>query len=116
MPKTRVVNIRLESYDVRIDRSTKWGNPFSHQSNTYTSAQFRVPTRNAAVASYERWIRDQPELMAALPELRGKILGCWCKPLSCHGDVLLKLLDELDRKESTSGQDQKGDSDDGSGS
>ena len=29
--------------------------------------------------------------MASLGELGGKRLGCWCAPLSCHGDVLVKL-------------------------
>jgi len=29
--------------------------------------------------------------MAALPELRGKVLGCWCAPKACHGDVLVSL-------------------------
>lgn len=32
--------------------------------------------------------------MAALSELKGKTLGCWCKPNPCHGDVLLTLLKE----------------------
>src|SRR5215831_6014372 len=31
------------------------------------------------------------ELMAALPELRGKDLACWCSPEPCHGEVLLEL-------------------------
>jgi len=30
-----------------------------------------------------------------LPELIGKRLGCYCKPLLCHGDVLAKLLQEV---------------------
>jgi hypothetical protein len=34
--------------------------------------------------------------MAALPELRGKKLGCWCKPGPCHGDVLAELANALD--------------------
>jgi hypothetical protein len=29
--------------------------------------------------------------MAALPELRGKDLVCWCAPDACHADVLLEL-------------------------
>jgi hypothetical protein len=29
--------------------------------------------------------------MAALPELRGKDLICWCAPKPCHADVLLDL-------------------------
>jgi hypothetical protein len=41
---------------------------------------------------YDRWLRDErPDLMAALPELRGKDLVCGCAPLACHGDVLLRL-------------------------
>jgi hypothetical protein len=30
----------------------------------------------------------QPDLMARLPELKGKVLGCWCAPEACHGDIL----------------------------
>ena len=32
-----------------------------------------------------------------LEELRGKNLGCWCHPDSCHGDVLLELLEIKDK-------------------
>jgi hypothetical protein len=32
--------------------------------------------------------------MAALPELRGKDLVCWCAPLACHGDLILRLAGE----------------------
>jgi hypothetical protein len=32
--------------------------------------------------------------MERLKELEGKALGCWCKPKSCHGDVLIKLIEE----------------------
>jgi len=28
---------------------------------------------------------------AALHELEGKTLGCWCPPRACHGDVLARL-------------------------
>ena len=93
MQRTRVVNIRLRPYDVLIDRSTKWGNPFTHRDGT--RGVYRVGTRNFAVSNYLDWIKTQPELIAALPELRGKILGCHCKPLACHGDVLAALADGL---------------------
>jgi hypothetical protein len=26
-------------------------------------------------------------------ELRGKVLGCWCAPLPCHGHVLACIAD-----------------------
>ena len=46
------------------------------------------------VQSRERWLRQQQRLMDALPELRGCDLVCWCAPLPCHGDVLLRLASE----------------------
>lgn len=85
----RVVHCKREPFDVYIGRPSKWGNPFSHKENTL--AEFRVPTREDAVSSYLDWVQTQPELMDALPELRGKTLGCWCAPQACHGDVLMKL-------------------------
>lgn len=30
-----------------------------------------------------------------LEALQGKILGCWCKPRPCHGDVILELMHEI---------------------
>jgi len=30
---------------------------------------------------------------AARRELRGKILGCHCKPKACHGDILAEIAD-----------------------
>jgi hypothetical protein len=84
---TRVVNMTsAKRFDVRIDRATKWGNPF------YVG---RHGSRQQVIERYETYIRNQPDLMAALSELKGKTLGCWCKPLPCHGDVLARLAEEV---------------------
>ena len=89
----KVVNSRTEKYDVFIGRPSKFGNPYSHLPNS--AAPWPVDTREDAIRLYEEWIRSQPELMAAAKkELRGKILGCYCSPLACHGDVLLKIANE----------------------
>lgn len=45
---------------------------------------------------YEQHIR-QSDLYNQLDELEGKVLGCWCKPNKCHGDVLVKLLKEKNK-------------------
>lgn len=90
-----VVNVRSARYDVLVDRSTKWGNPFTHEVNKKTRAQIIVATRAEAIARYEEWLKSQPQLMAALPDLCGKVLGCWCAPLPCHGDVLARLANEI---------------------
>jgi hypothetical protein len=34
----------------------------------------------------------KPELLDYLHELEEKVLGCWCKPKACHGDILVKLV------------------------
>jgi hypothetical protein len=91
----KVVNCRTEKYDIYIGRGSKFGNPYSHLPNS--AAPWPVETREDAIRLYEEWIRSQPELMAAAKkELKNKILGCFCSPLACHGDVLLKIANEED--------------------
>ena len=51
----------------------------------------RDGTRDEVIAKYRAWIARQPSLMAALGELRGKHLVCWCAPERCHADVLIEL-------------------------
>lgn len=89
---TRVVHCKREKFDVYVGRPSKWGNPFAIKRTAHAKAM--VDTRDEALRQYESWIRTQPELMGALPELRGKVLGCWCRPKPCHGDILARLADE----------------------
>ena len=79
----RVVNCQIEDCDVYIGRPSKWGNPFIIGKDG---------TRSQVIEKYKKWVRGQPDLMNALDELKGKKLGCFCKPKACHGDVLLMLL------------------------
>jgi hypothetical protein len=97
--KTKVVHCRRSKHDVYIGRPSKWGNVYSHLPGTL--AQYRVSTREEAIQKYRDWIQTQPELMAALHELKGKVLGCWCRPKYCHGDVLAELADALPDRDST---------------
>ena len=92
---TRVVHCNKAAYDVYVGRPSKWGNPFTHLRDRKTRAEFVVASREDAVAAYRAWVVQQPALMASLAELRGQTLGCWCKPQSCHGDVLAELDDAL---------------------
>lgn len=89
---TRIVNIHKESYDVLICRPTKWGNPYTHHTDKHTLADHVVESREKAISMYREYILSNKELMDSLDELEGKVLGCVCKPESCHGDVLLELL------------------------
>lgn len=93
---TKVVHCKKEPYDVYIGRPSKWGNPFSHKENTI--AKYKVKNKEEAIDAYHKWILNQPDLLNSLHELEGKTLGCWCAPSKCHGDILIKLMNEARRK------------------
>jgi hypothetical protein len=96
--QTKVINIRYEERGenfVYIGRGSKWGNPFTHLKGE-TKAKFKVKSREEAIAKYEEWIRKQPDLLNSLHELKGKRLGCYCRPAHCHGDVLVQLIEEIE--------------------
>jgi len=78
----RAVHCKRERHHVYIGRPSKWGNPF---------VVGRHGTREQVIERYERWLLGNDALMAALPELCGKVLGCWCAPRACHGEVLVRL-------------------------
>lgn len=67
---------------VYVGRPTIWGNPY---------VIGRDGTRDEVIAKYREYVARSPEILARLPELRGKDLVCWCAPAACHADVLLEL-------------------------
>lgn len=77
-----VVHCKKEPYDVYVGRPSKWGNPFTIGKDG---------TRAEVIEKFEDYIQNEPVLLSHLHELKGKTLGCWCKPASCHGDVLFRL-------------------------
>jgi len=82
----KVVHIKKNPYDVYIGRPGPFGNPFTIG---------RDGTREEVVEKYAEWVLTQPELLAKIKvELNGKILGCWCAPELCHGDILMELANE----------------------
>ena len=81
-----VVHNKKNLYDVYIGRPSKWGNPFMIG---------RDGTRGEVISKYKAWLDSYPELKAcAKLELRDKVLGCWCAPFACHGDVLAEIANE----------------------
>ena len=74
-----VVHCKKSAFDVYIGRPSKWGNPF---------VIGKDGNRGEVVRKYTAWAEQQGLREAAKRELKGKVLACWCAPLSCHGDVL----------------------------
>ena len=87
MVKTKVVHCKKEPYDIYIGRPSIYGNPYIvgiHGS------------RQECIHAFKQLILQNRSLLALIPSLCGKTLGCWCKPNACHGDILAELADEKD--------------------
>jgi len=92
MAETKVVHCKKDAFDIYIGRGSIYGNPFTHIKDRETKAEFVVATRSEAIESYREWIKSQPNILQKLETLRGKRLGCFCAPKTCHGDILVELL------------------------
>lgn len=81
---TTVVHLKVRhDYTTRIDRTSSWGNPFVLHSPSDPRA------RAACLLAYVRGL--ELDTIRAAGRLRGEVLGCWCAPRLCHGDVLATL-------------------------
>jgi len=69
-------------------KSSMWANPFT----------VKTEGRDKCLELYESWVREKikKEGTTELKKLKNKVLGCWCKPEKCHGDILIKILNELE--------------------
>lgn len=93
---TKVVNIHKNGRNfinspnyVYIGRGSKFGNPYpinSVQNRDHVLAKFQQDFDDDCLVGFSK-----KDLLC----LRGKILGCFCKPLACHGDILAKYVNSL---------------------
>lgn len=92
---TKVVNIRLEDYDVYIGCA-------GHGQNGYFGNPIRLQpgaSRGSTLEQYRKYfykrLEQDPIFKERIHALKGKILGCFCKPRPCHGDIIKEYLDTL---------------------
>lgn len=87
---TRIVNVdKNEHYDVYIGRGSAWENPYAIGIDGDRDEVIRKSQYD-----FERgYLKSSKEQLLAL---RGKTLGCHCKPAACHGDILADYLNSLD--------------------
>lgn len=82
----RIVHCKKATFDIYIGRPSPFGNPF---------VVGKDGTRDEVIDKYEEYVRSNPELMEKIrKEIPGKVLGCWCAPKRCHGEILIKIADE----------------------
>lgn len=83
----RVVNTKRHRFTHYIGRPSLFGNPF---------VLGRDGDRDRVITMFEQMARRDPSMLAAIKVLpENAILGCYCKPLACHGDVIVKLWKEM---------------------
>lgn len=105
---TTVINLndRLNArYDVYIGRpgnhvptkSVKLGRPgyFGNPYEIYGSRK-RIDAIRLFVGYATARVQNDAEYREAIRGLKGKVLGCFCKPLPCHGDILAQMADSCD--------------------
>lgn len=80
-----------QDYDVYIGRGSIYGNPYHFK---------EVGTREESIRMHKYdyefgLLHRHDEIIASVPTLIGKRLGCHCYPLDCHGDVYIRDANRL---------------------
>lgn len=102
---TKIVNFRVEKCDFKVSRKRDntipdypeqgfAGNPF------FLKDVNNDEERDHVCNLYEEYFYDRiakdENFRAGILSLKGKVLGCFCKPKRCHGDTIVKWLESID--------------------
>lgn len=112
----KVVNMykhKKTSNDIYVGRGSALENPYTYIIGKSTEVRFVCSSREEAIKRYESYLTNamtENKDLTYLPLLRlvadivdkaldGDVfLVCYCKPCSCHGDVIKKVIDKLVNK------------------
>ena len=92
---SRAKGWRMPPNTIKIDRTTRWGNPFvigKDGTREECIALYRRFVVGKAATKREDVLTSRKLVAGHVGELKGKNLACWC-PLDgpCHAEVLLEL-------------------------
>lgn len=79
------------------------GNPFTHNGKYSSLAKLSFKTRDQAIEAYEKYFdamygkneiftHEIDKMYDAYKNGHDIYLGCFCKPLPCHADIIAKKL------------------------
>lgn len=91
--KTVVVNLRRETYDVYIGRAEGERGVYGNRFEIGRDGTREEVIRLFRIDFYQR-LHFEPGFLEKVLLLEGKRLGCFCKPLACHGDIYVEFLEE----------------------
>ena len=103
-----IYNRRTETHnknDFYIGRGSILGNPYSHIKDRKTKAIYEAKDRDDAIDKYSHYFDlmygSNKAFTQAIDEIfevyksgDDVFLGCFCKPLRCHGDVIKEKLEK----------------------
>lgn len=112
---SRAKGWRMPENTVKVDRTTRWGNPFTISQAIESGFADAAGAQAFVVECFRDWIgpsqsgRDwwagprsdkaRRVFIEDIDALRGKHLACWCKIGSpCHADVLLEIANRPDNQ------------------
>ena len=104
--ETIVAHCKKEGFDFYIGRKNHahhFGNPFGFGEDKSKLTKICFKNREECIDAFRKWILGteyqdiEPErrewILKNMHRLRGNVLGCYCYPLPCHGDVYVEILD-----------------------
>lgn len=102
---TTAVNVRVQDFDVYVGRAAlRARDPRCHVASEWANPYRVQESIGETLDRYSDWLdrklADDPAATGRLLSLRGKRLGCWCKPNPCHADVLIRKIEELSARAS----------------
>ena len=87
--KTTVINIRSGAeYDILIGAPSIYANPFHINKSLSRERCIKLFKKD-----FDIKIKKNKQFRQAVMDLKGQRLGCYCKPLKCHGDVYVNWLE-----------------------
>ena len=99
--KTKIIEVKIATvinigkgghYDVYVGRGSGFGNPYA----IGFDGDLEDVIRKFKYDFDRDYLREGAAVKEKLKKLRGKRLGCHCKPAPCHGDILVEYINSLD--------------------
>ncbi len=57
---------------------------------------FKIGTRKEKIENFKIYLENSDDLINYVKSLsEDAVLGCWCKPQGCHGDVIVELWNRM---------------------
>lgn len=105
----------VSPYNFQIFRPSILGNPYTHIKDRNTKAKFIVNSREEAIEKYSEYFdimyktnvqfaKTVDQIYDAYKAGNDVFLECYCAPLPCHGDVIVRKLRKRLIKEKLNGK------------